>query len=180
MSQTPNNFTTAFEERFAQLPKVVQDAITSSDIEKNLRALAEGKSLHLDQWQTLENEVMLAVLGFQPVNQLEKNLQDSLGVTAEVAHGLALGINDIVFEPIRQELERQLQHPEAKAVVQNTTEEERSRILGEEKAKAAPTPPAAAPTATVARAPSSGDYKPGIASTARASVVDDPYREPPA
>jgi hypothetical protein len=178
--------TAAIQERFKQLPKVVQDAINSSDVEKHMRELADKQKLHVDQWQTLENEVMLALLGFKQAEELEKNLLKEVGVSAEVAHELAININNIVFEPIRQELERQLEHPEAQAATVSGIEATRTQILGTEDGKQppqaapAPTPATPAPEGNVARAPSSGDYKPGATSAQRKTVVDDPYREPPA
>ena len=101
------------KERMAQLPPVVRSAITSADIEKNLRTLADTHKLHLDQWQVLENLVMMTLLGVQQSELLEKNIVAEVGVSADIAYELAENINKIVFEPIRQELERQLEHPEA-------------------------------------------------------------------
>ena len=92
------------DEQFKQLPQIVQNAITSADIEKHLRALADTQRLHLDQWQKLENEVMLTLLGIQQIESLQRNIQSEVGVTSEVAQELAESINKIVFEPIRQEL----------------------------------------------------------------------------
>ena len=117
------------QERFVQLPKVVQDAIRSADVEKRMRELAENNKLHLDQWQTLENEVMLALLGFQPTEDLAKNIESQVGVTPEVAKSLAGNISKTVFEPIREELERQLEHPEAKVAVVSGVEAARVQEL---------------------------------------------------
>ncbi|OGG72615.1 hypothetical protein A3A38_03200 [Candidatus Kaiserbacteria bacterium RIFCSPLOWO2_01_FULL_53_17] len=181
------------QQRFQQLPKVVQDAITSTDVERRLRKLADTQKLHVDQWESLENEVMLTLLGIETVESFEKNITSEVGVTSDVAHILAENINTIVFEPIRQELERQLEHPEAHAESVSGVEAARSQILGtKEIPLAAPTPTqppqlliapatpsAPPPEVTVARAPASGAYKPGEASTERKSIVDDPYREPP-
>src|ERR1700761_2951610 len=96
-------------DRFKQLPKVVQDAITSADVEKRMRELADTQKLHLDQWEALENEEMLTLLGFQPIDELEKNIKSEVGVTDEVAKALTESISKIVFEPIRGELERSLE-----------------------------------------------------------------------
>lgn len=106
---------TALQERFASLPKVVQDAITSADVQKHMRDLAEGHKLHVDQWQVLENNVMLTLLGFQPVAELTLHLQKDLGITEEVAVELATSISEFVFTPIRGEMERSLSHPSAVA-----------------------------------------------------------------
>jgi hypothetical protein len=186
MNPDQDAFQKQLAERFKQLPKVVQDAITSADIQKRLRELASAHQLHIDEWNTLENEVMLTVMGFERPESLEKNIQKEIGVSTEIAHALATGISQIVFEPIRQELERQLEHPAAKEVVLTGVEAARSQALSGESGTAsasaappAPTPPTPAPDTTAVRAPASGAYKPGEASTERKSVVDDPYREEP-
>ncbi|MEK7509608.1 MAG: hypothetical protein AAB605_02745 [Patescibacteria group bacterium] len=188
-----SDLSTLIKERFSKLPKVVQDAITSTDVQKRLRQLADTHKLHVDQWESLENEVMLTLLGIEAVENFEKNLMREVGVTLDIAHALAESINSTVFEPIRAELERQLEHPEAKAETVSGVEAARTQILGGGTQEALPatvqqplpppvvpaTPPAPPPEVTVARAPASGAYKPGEASIERKSVVDDPYREPP-
>lgn len=188
MNPVNNEFQAQLAARFAELPKAVQIAITSADLEKRLRELATSHKLHVDQWDTLENEVMLTLLGFERPEQIEKNIQKEMGMTTEDARTLAQNINTVVFEPIRAELERQLEHPDAAAVVESGPEAARTQILGAEGVSAAspippqvpaPTPPAEKPAAPVVRMPTSGAYKPGEASTQRVSIVDDPYREPP-
>lgn len=169
------------KERFKQLPKVVQDAITSADVEKRMRTLADTQKLHLDQWEALENEVMLALLGFQPIEDLQKNIKSEVGIPDELAKSLTEEISKIVFEPIRQELERQLEHPEAKAEVLTGVEQAAKQAIGAETAPAvAPGTPPTAPTGEkVARAPISASYTPGQISTERKEVHEDPYREAP-
>lgn len=173
------------QERFKQLPKVVQDAITSADVEKRMRTLADTQKLHLDQWESLENEVMLALLGFQPIEDLEKNIKSEVGVSDEIAKSLTADISKLVFEPIREELERHLDNPDAKDVVLSGVETVGKAALGAERAAAAPavlpaTPPAPANDQKAVRAPVSETYKPGQVSTERKEVHEDPYREPPA
>ena len=178
------------DEQFKQLPQIVQNAITSADIEKHLRALADTQRLHLDQWQKLENEVMLTLLGIQQIESLQRNIQSEVGVTSEVAQELAESINKIVFEPIRQELERQLTHPDAQAKQVSDVEAARDQTLaGARSVPTAPspsapavapaTPPAPAIDVKVTRPSESTAYKPGETSAQRAAVHDDPYREPP-
>ncbi|MEK7134064.1 MAG: hypothetical protein AAB804_03260 [Patescibacteria group bacterium] len=179
-----NGLDQALKERFAKLPKVVQDAIMSADVEKHMRELAETHKLHLDQWQTLENEVMLALLGVQKAEDLEKNIKSEVGVPNDIAKALTENISKIVFEPIRAELERELEHPEAKAAEVSGVEAARAQVLGENApatpAVAPATPPAEPPTQKVERAPVSTAYKGGETSAVRVAVADDPYREPPA
>ena len=173
--------------RFKELPKVIQDAVTSADVEKQLRALADTNKLHIDQWQLLENDVMLTLFGFQPTEELAHHLKNDLDISAELAASLADDISRIVFQPIREQLERELEHPDAKVAGVSDVEAARTQILGSEDRPAAPaapavlpaTPPAEAPTGKIVRASVSESYKAGETSTARKSVHDDPYREPP-
>ncbi len=179
MDVNERDFDAKLAERFDRLPKVVQDAITSANVEAHLRALAEKQRLHLDQWEKLENEVMLALLGFQPVDELAKNIQNEVRVDHQIAMDLAADISKIVFEPIREELERGLAHPQAKAEEVSAVEAVGAQAL----AQAAPqpaTPPAPGPEKQAVRAPISENYRAGETSSSRASVHDDPYREPPA
>lgn len=180
-----NEYGQLIQERFKLLPKVVQDAITSADVEQHLRELANTHKLHLDQWETLENQVMLTLLGVENSEDLQKNIQTEVNVDAETAKTLTADISRIVFEPIRQELERQLEHPEAKVEAVSDVEAARTQVLAAEPKPATPpiapaTPPAAGPTKKVERTPISESYKAGETSASRTSVHDDPYREPPA
>jgi len=175
---------TTLKERFAQLPKVVQNAITSADVRKRMRELADTHKLHLDQWETLENEVMMTLFGVLPIDELRANIQKEVGVPEEIAKELTENISKIVFEPIREELERELEHPDAKAAAVSGVEGMRTQALASEAIPAAPpvlpaTPPAESPAGKIARAPVSESYKAGETSAARKSVHDDPYRELP-
>lgn len=185
------NLEETLKARLRELPKVVQDAIVSSDVEKRLRTLSETHKLHLDQWQALENQVMLALLGFLPVEELEEHIGNEVGVSKETAATLAADISKIVFEPIRQELERELEYPAAKNETLSDIESARMQILADKSAmnsSTLPPPlqtkPATPPVPPIAqkteRGPASGAYKPGETSAARKSTIDDPYREPPA
>ena len=185
-------------ERLKSLPKVVRDAITSADVEAHLRTLANTHKLHLDQWQLLENEVMLTLLGFQEPADFKQNIKDDLVLTEDVAVALAGDISKIVFDPIRAELERSLEHPDAQAVEVSDMQAMGAQVLASSEngveinrennppvAAAPPAPPVpiaplpTAPDAKAIRAPISEVYKPGVASTERKDVASDPYRESP-
>jgi hypothetical protein len=173
------------KKRLVALPEVVRDAIASTDVQKQMRTVSDNHRLHIDQWAKLENEVMMTLLGFQDPVKLPQNIQSEVGVTAEVAQSLATDINTIVFEPIRQELERQLAHPEAQEKQVTAEETARTQILAGESAAAqvpavAPgTPPAPKPTEKAERAPISSSYTSRQPSTERKIVTGDPYREAP-
>jgi len=172
------------QKRLSTLPAVVRDAIATIDIEKQLRAVSDNHKLHVDQWAILENEVMLTLLGFQEPVKLPANIQREVGVDAETAESLANDINTIVFEPIRQELERQLEHPEAQEKQLTAEEAARQQILAGENAATAPTvapatPPPPKPTEKAERAPISSAYSARESSSVRKDIANDPYREAP-
>ncbi|HWO07731.1 MAG TPA: hypothetical protein VNM40_04100 [Candidatus Paceibacterota bacterium] len=194
MNPNGQEFDVQLQQRFKELPKVIRDAILSADVEKHLRDLANIHKLHLDQWQRLENEVMLTLLGFEQPEDLEGNIKSEIGLADDAAHSLALDINKIVFEPIRQKLEQNLEHPAARAESVTGAEAARAQILDEQTEDAPNTPPVAASTSTpvqpatppppppdikVARPSESTAYRPGEVSSERKNVHDDPYREPP-
>ena len=179
------------EERLIALPPVVQRAIASSDVQEHLRGLSNTHKLHLDQWESLEHEVMMTLLGIHAIENLEGNIVNEVGVTHDIAHTLAEDISTNVFEPIRQELERQLSHPEAQVKEVSGVEAAREAALqgaaedqATQSASATPTiqpatPPLSSPDIKVTRPSESSNYKPGETSAQRAAVHEDPYREPP-
>jgi hypothetical protein len=179
------NLQEEFTRRFQQLPAPVQRAITSADVSKHLRELADGHKLHLDQWQKLENEVMLGLLGFEPMENLVQNLISVVGVDQTTALALADAISHAIFEPIRLELERELQHPDATEKILTDTEQARETILASTKEPLTPsaptvapaTPPASPIDTKVTRAPISDSYKASTPSKDRKGTEGDPYRE---
>jgi hypothetical protein len=172
---------TQIQEHFQKLPKVLQDAITSADIQQHLRGIADTYKLHLDQWNLLEDQVMLALMGMLPAKDLKENIVRRVGVDEATAISLAADISRTVFDPVRGELERHLEHPEAQAKQESDIEKIRGQEIAVNAAPpAAPIAPLpAAPDTKAVRAPLSGAYQPGVASTARKDVTSDPYREPP-
>ncbi|MBM3271994.1 hypothetical protein FJY94_01775 [Candidatus Kaiserbacteria bacterium] len=139
-------FSAELQERFVLLPKVVQDAILSADVSKRLRALASTHQLHIDQWEVLEQEVQLTLLGMQPLEELAKNLETELHIPFDQAGPLAADISRAVFEPIRAELERQLEHPEAKEEEKTAIETAAAQALATDSIHPAETAVAATPT----------------------------------
>jgi hypothetical protein len=167
------------KERFALLPKVVQDAITSAEVTAHLRQLADGRKLHFDQWEKLEYEVQLTLLGINHSQDLENNIKAELGIGTDDAHALALDIGRIVFDPIREELERSLSAPDAKSKEVSAMEATRSQLIASERSSlpsvAPATPPAQRPLGEVKRSPPNTAY--AAASQERKNVAGDPYLE---
>ena len=145
-------FDELIKDRFKELPRVVQEAIVSADVQKHLRELAETHKLHLDQWTALEDEVQMTLLGINDSSELMQNIRDKVHVPEDTAKALVQSISEVVFEPIRQELERQLEHPDAVAKATSGVEDMRASILADASEHSASTPTAEA-TATPVVAP---------------------------
>lgn len=192
MAADNSDFEKAVLERFQALPAVVQQAIVSADVSNHLRELAKKHNLHLDQWGTLENEVRFTLLGIQKPEDLARNIQKELGLSSEASLTLAADISELVFAPIRDELERILEHPEAKVATTSDVDAVRAQEISKEAdsavapaaTPAAPaptitpaTPPAPAPDKKVERAPLSETYMPSVPSHERKAIDGDPYRE---
>lgn len=192
--ESKTNFEEVMAERFKRLPPSVQNAITSADVEAHLRELAKTQQLHLDQWDLLENEVMLTLLGLAKTSELKQNIMKEVGVSDEVATILARDIAEYVFKPIRDELERQLEHPEAQEAKVSDMDVIRTQMLSDQESTGTPptvTPPTTAPTTPTnatppATAPLSEKSTPASGSTTyssqvpsheRKTIEGDPYRE---
>lgn len=192
------NIVDELKDRFLQLPKAVQNAITSADVENRLRKLSETHKLHLDQWQKLENEVMLALLGIQKVEMLEENIKNEVGVPAEDAALLAGDIAEEIFLPIREELESELDQPTENE--NNESELSDKPVAGgqepvatdqdsvspasatgyklQDTSSSVPsTPPPPPKTEKSIRAPISESYTSQTPSHERKAIEGDPYRE---
>lgn len=165
--------------RFKELPKIVQDAITSADVAKELRKLADTHKLHIDQWQLLENNVMLTLLGLQETDTFAGELKEDLDITEEQAKSLTSEVSRIVFEPIRDKLAQEIkQKAEAHKNAGSGDVSTQAEAHKKSDAIAPTTPPSAPPDGKAVRAPISEAYKPGERSAERRSVDEDPYREP--
>ena len=171
--------------RFDELPDVVQEAILNTDIPSALRELHKSSNMHLDKWEILQRIVMSALVGLVPTSSIAESLSSELGADSEQVQALVPALAEKVFLQVREKLERELGHPEAKAETISDIEKVRRDALHAEGVATTPapqsvvpgTPPAPKTDAKVVRGPASGAYKPGEASTTRKQVADDPYRE---
>lgn len=90
--------------RFKEVPTLVQEVVQAPETEANLRDLASANQLEDDQYERLENEVMLALLDFQPTERLSHNIKYAVGVSDQVADLLAADILESIFNPLRKAL----------------------------------------------------------------------------
>ncbi|MES2314619.1 MAG: hypothetical protein V4524_01630 [Patescibacteria group bacterium] len=87
--------------KFEQLPKGVQDAITSTDVHDGLIAISKKYNLMLDQEGELVDQVGLIMLGLSPSSSFVGNFANSAGVPVKTATALADDINKDIFSKIK-------------------------------------------------------------------------------
>jgi len=92
------------QQRLAELPADVQAAIQSSDLHTKITTIGAKYQLHIDQVGELEDEVMLAMLGFAPLEGLGAQLTRGLNLAPDVGEKLAADIHTQIFASIRESM----------------------------------------------------------------------------
>jgi len=92
------------QNRFEQLPKEIQDAITSAEVHDSIISIARKNSLHIDQEGDLVDQVGLVMLGLSPSKDFVKNLSTNSGVDTATAVAIASDINSEIFGKIKKSM----------------------------------------------------------------------------
>lgn len=106
MSMSTSQAQKILGERFEKLPAGLQDAITSVDLREELKAVSQEHKLHIDQAGKLEDETALVMMGFESPDAYPDNLQRELDVDAETAQAITEAVNERIFLPIREEMQK--------------------------------------------------------------------------
>lgn len=177
---TQPNIQQELAQRFAELPQSVQNAVTSADVEKKLRALSQKHKLHLDQWVLLENEIMLTLLGVEDPANMAANIAKEVRVTPEVAQAIVNDIATLVFAPIRQALQQGIPGDalNRKTTTNTVQSDSAGLVMPNENDPDASGQGVGLATKREPTDLSGPAYQAGTSSTARKNVVGDPYREP--
>ncbi|HTK32975.1 MAG TPA: hypothetical protein VL335_00300 [Candidatus Paceibacterota bacterium] len=93
------------QEKFEQLPKEVQDAVSSPEVHDNLVSIAKKYGLHIDQEGVLVDQVGQVMLGLSPSKDFVKNFMNAGGVTSAVATSVAQDINAEIFSKIKNSMQ---------------------------------------------------------------------------
>ena len=107
-----DELTQKITQRLAELPADVRQAVQSADMAKKIEALGLKYKLHIDQIGELEDETLMTMLGFTPLDSFERRITDALRLPAETGKGVAEEINQNIFLAVRASLR---QFTEAKA-----------------------------------------------------------------
>jgi hypothetical protein len=133
------------EQRLAELPEDVRDAVLSAELGKHIQAIGQAHNLHVDQIGKLEDETMLVMLGFFDPEQFNAQLEQQLLIPAADAAAIAGDVNTAVFMPIRESLKRFMEEKRAEAAAPATAPAPNSTP--------APAMPAAQPAITIETPP---------------------------
>ncbi len=141
-----------YQEYLKELPDIVRKIIEDANVPEKMRQLAKEYKLHLDKWTALENEIMLSLVGAKPPENLAENIRRAIGVDTTVATAITEDVAKFVFYPIRTKLEQELNNRKsARETLMNKTQQTEQKNY---------------------------TYSPGVKSTERKTIHDDPYREP--
>lgn len=133
-------------ERIKKLPKEVRDALASDELSTKIRTVGNNHHLHIDQIGTLEDEVILAIMGISEISELPDQLMEQLSVSKTDADAIVNDINNSVFVPIQNSMKQVGE----KSVVMPSS-------IAKTPATPAPTPAALAPTDMQINAPEAHD-----------------------
>jgi hypothetical protein len=106
-------------ERFSQLPEIIQDIILDSNWKAVIRRITETYSLHIDQGGYLEAVTLLTMLGLEESEDYIKNIQKEVNITEPLAKEIAVDIEKNIFQKIREK------------VIQDTTKEKSIEVIKE-------------------------------------------------
>lgn len=93
-------------EKFKRLPKEVQEAILSVNLSHSLQEIVRNNKLLIDQSGKLEMEVVLVLLGLEPISDFIKNVSKQLSIDTEKAAKIAQDADNLIFKNIRASLQK--------------------------------------------------------------------------
>ena len=124
------------KEQFKKLPRNVQGAILSANLQEKLKRLTEKYHLRVDQAGSLETETLLVMLGLERPDSFSTNIEKEVRVSTEVAQQIANDVNAEIFLPIRESL-KQLQPKEEEL---EQAQERKEQPVDQEVQKETPSP----------------------------------------
>ncbi|MEK7646350.1 MAG: hypothetical protein AAB381_01490 [Patescibacteria group bacterium] len=93
------------QERFEQLPKDLQEAISSPEINTAIQAIGDKHSLHIDQLGELVDLIGLVMLGLIPSKEFVKNLSNQANIRESVSAEIADDVNKEIFSKIKSAMQ---------------------------------------------------------------------------
>lgn len=94
------------EERMAKLPSDLKSAISSIDLESAFSEITKRNRLLIDQAGILQNEILMTVLGIEPLANFVSNISRELSIPSEKALEIAKNTDELIFKNIRSYLQK--------------------------------------------------------------------------
>ncbi|MFC1731424.1 hypothetical protein ACFL6I_13985 [candidate division KSB1 bacterium] len=126
------NVINILENQFDKLPESLQTFIVSNDFKESLKSIAIDYNLDDKKQTSLENETLMVLLGLEPLNDLEKNLEDNIGLTKEQVPEVIKNVAEKIITPIEDDLriflEKELEEENEKDTRTEETKEETPKV----------------------------------------------------
>lgn len=87
--------------QFDKLPQEVKDAITSTEVNDKVQAIAKKYNLLIDQTGELVDEIGLTMLGLSKSSDFTNNIMSRCSINRAVAQNIAQDVNTEIFGAIR-------------------------------------------------------------------------------
>jgi hypothetical protein len=100
-----NNTEKLIDEQFAKLPTPMQMAIKAVPWKQRVSQIATVHSLPANQLESLEQETMLILYGFEKPEGYIDNLMQEMGIDENLATTIAEEVNEKIFKTISQKTE---------------------------------------------------------------------------
>lgn len=117
------------EQHIASLPQAIQDAIHSPKTSEFLQGLAKRYAFTFDKWDGLEAGVIMVLAGALPPENLPDHIKKVTGASSEITNSLVEDLNEGIFKPTLEALERELGNPDAHAERRSDIEQIADEVL---------------------------------------------------
>ena len=98
------NIAKKIQQRLTEISPDVRKAIESVDFDSHIQEVGKKHQLHVDQVGALEDEVLMVMLGFTPLESFGDHVAAQLKVSPQAAQSIVQDVNQNVFLPVRESL----------------------------------------------------------------------------
>jgi len=148
--------------QYKLLPDRIKTLMGNTETVDNIMVIGKKYNFHIDQLNTLNEEVSLVLYGIERPENFQTNLRKYLGVSEDIANLITYDINQQILLPIKEDI-KELYSPlsSKKSPTEQTFDQKMGGMTS-------------VPKQTVEVKPETGDNK----ITAPTTPPRDPYREP--
>ncbi len=97
---------TEAKERFETLPQEIKNLLYSPQMSLVMQQIGQKNKLHIDQIDYLNNITGQVMLGFLDTKDFSAELVDNLSVERVQADAIAQDVNDLLFNKIREQMQK--------------------------------------------------------------------------